>query len=80
MELPGRVLDDWLAYWKVEPWSDQRADLRSGLQSAHFHKSMTGESVAIDKFLPDFETDVRTREQQELDQAVAAWEAISEGD
>lgn len=78
MDLPGRVLDDWIAYWKVEPWKEHRADLRSGLQSAHFHQTMTGEKLSIDKFLPDFDATAQTKEQQELNQAVAAWEALAE--
>lgn len=78
MRLPDRMLKAWYAYWQIEPWEEERADLRAGLQSAHFHKSMTGESVSIDKFLPDFNTDPKTRAQKELDAAVQSWEALCE--
>jgi len=38
---------------------------------------MTGERISIDKFLPDFESDAAAVAQRELEQSVAAWEAIS---
>lgn len=77
MALPDRILADWFAYFAVEPWQEDRADLRSALQSAHIHHSMTGEKVAIDKFLPDWNA-TPVDEKQELEQAVAAWQALSE--
>lgn len=78
MDLPVGILDDWSVYWSVEPWAEQRADLRIGLQSAQFHKTMTGESLPIDKFLPDFEATPESREREQRErmlQAIKAWEA-----
>lgn len=77
MELPGQVLSDWAAYLAVEPWKEDRADLRSALQSAHMHQSMTGEKAPIDRFLPDWSRKPADQ-QQDFEQAFAAWQALSE--
>ncbi len=77
MALPDEILSSWMAYFAVEPWKEDRADLRSALQTAHFHHSMTGEKAPIDRFLPDWDRKP-VDEKQELDQAVAAWQALSE--
>jgi hypothetical protein len=77
MSLPDEVLSAWQAYFAVEPWKEDRADLRSALQSAHLHHSMTGEKVSIDKFLPVWDP-TPVDEGKELEQAVAVCMALSE--
>lgn len=44
------------------------------------HKTMTGESVSIDKFLPDWDTDPKTRRQKELEASIRALESLSQED
>jgi hypothetical protein len=81
MKMPDEVLCSWQAYFAVEPWPEERADLRSALQSAHMHHSMTGEKISIDKFLPDWNanaTPVEEKQDQDLDQAITAWVKLSE--
>jgi hypothetical protein len=75
--LPERVLDDWAAYFAVEPWPEDRADLRSALHSAHLHRSLTGEVLPIDKFMPNWNPK-EANPQQDLDQAVQALAALCE--
>lgn len=75
--LPARVLDDWASYFAVEPWPEDRADLRSALQSAHMHHSMTGEKASIDKFLPDWNPK-KEPPQQDLERSVQALAALCE--
>jgi tRNA C32,U32 (ribose-2'-O)-methylase TrmJ len=39
----------------MEPWGEERADLRAAIQGARIVAALTGEPQNVDDFLPDFE-------------------------
>jgi len=55
--MSARELDEWAAYYAVEPWGEERADLRTGilaaLQANLWRKSGTPAVKPAD-FMPDF--------------------------
>lgn len=57
-DLTARQLSEWMAYFTIEPWGEERADWRAGNIAAMVHNSMTkGPRVkAVDFVLSDKET------------------------
>lgn len=60
-ELLGRVsseeLTDWMAYYRLEPFGEERADLRAGIIAAVMANAMSGKSsrkFTADEFMPKF--------------------------
>lgn len=56
--IPSRLLSEWMAFFKLEPFGEERADLRSGIVAAAVVNSQRGKgSPAISPFafLPQFD-------------------------
>lgn len=41
-EIPRRSWLDWIAYWEVEPWGEDRADMRAAIIAATVHNRLRG--------------------------------------
>lgn len=48
---------EWMAYAKLEPFGEERSDLRSGIVASTIANALTDESESFDPqdFMPDFE-------------------------
>ena len=56
---------EWLAYYQIEPWGDERADLRNGILcalTANMHRSK-GRKFKAGDFMPKFGKDKRAATQ-----------------
>jgi hypothetical protein len=54
-QLTSRELTDWLAYWSLEPWGEERADFRSGILAAAMSNRWRGKGEKAAKpqdFMP----------------------------
>ena len=62
-EMSGEQLSEWLAYARIEPWGEERADLRAGIvaaTTANCHRSSRTKAFKPDDFMPKFgKTDER---------------------
>ena len=61
-ELLARVdaheLVEWMVFYGLEPWGDERADLRAGIQAAttaNCHRTSKGKAFEPDDFMPKFD-------------------------
>ncbi len=56
-ELPARALAEWQAYYLVEPWGEERADLRAGIVAstvANVHRDPKQAAFEPADFMPQF--------------------------
>ena len=56
-EMSGEQLSEWLAYARIEPWGEERADLRAGIvaaTTANCHRSSRTKAFKPDDFMPKF--------------------------
>ena len=57
-EISSHTLSEWMAYDRLEPWGEERADLRAGIIAATIANSMRGKKGKPFKpadFMPKFE-------------------------
>ena len=58
-ELDSRMehseLVEWMAYFSMEPFGEQQADLRAGVICSVIAKTMGGSDIAPTKFFPIYE-------------------------
>lgn len=56
-QIPARLLTEWMAYDRVEPFGEWRADLRVAMLAALYANAHRGKDAAplgIDDFMPSF--------------------------
>lgn len=59
-ELTSRQVAEWLAYAQVEPWGEDRADLRAGIVAAtvaNAFRRQDSRAFTPQDFMPDFAED-----------------------
>jgi hypothetical protein len=57
-EMTSTQFAEWMAYAQLEPWGEERADLRAGIVASTVANSMRGKKGKPFKpadFIPDFE-------------------------
>jgi hypothetical protein len=57
-EISSEQLSEWMAYNKLEPWGEERADLRAGIVASVIANSNRGKNQKAFKpqdFMPSFE-------------------------
>jgi len=76
--MPGRSFTEWMAYAEMEPFGEERADLRMAIETAAlgniFYQLFTGKKEAplkVDDFMPQFEK----KEPISKEEAIAAIDA-----
>jgi len=61
--MSGQELTEWEAYYRLEPWGEERADLRSGVVAALISNAFRGKGGKVQKpqdFMLRFGLDVQT--------------------
>lgn len=56
--MSARELDEWAAYYSLEPWGEERADLRMGILAAVMANAWRGKNQQAYKpadFMPKFD-------------------------
>lgn len=56
--MPARIYNEWLAYYEVEPFGEERADLRSAIIAstmANMWRGKKSRRFKIQQFMPNFE-------------------------
>jgi hypothetical protein len=76
-EISARTLREWMAYYALDPWGDERADLRSGIVAATLANIHRGKRAAFRPrdFMPRFEA---PRRRQSVDEMKAIFRAAGE--
>ena len=62
----SRQYSEWRAYYEVEPWGEERADLRSAIIActiANVHRAK-GRTFAPSDFMPEFNKPIKERQTQ----------------
>lgn len=57
-QMTSRQFAEWQAYYRLEPWGEERADLRSGIIAATFanaHRAKGAKPAKAEDFMPDFD-------------------------
>lgn len=57
-EMTSAQLSEWMAFYRLEPWGEERADLRAGIVASTIANSNRGKGQKPFKpqqFMPDFE-------------------------
>jgi len=57
-EISAREFSEWLAYGQIEPWGEQRADMRNALVCcilANAHRGKNQAAFKVDDFMPEFD-------------------------
>ena len=70
-EITSAQFAEWMAYSRVEPWGEERADLRAGIVAstiANVNRGKDKKPYKPQQFMPDFEpVDEATRVQRMLE-------------
>jgi hypothetical protein len=53
-KMSSRELSEWLAYYGLEPFGDERADLRAGIISSTIANANSNHRFKPSDFMPDF--------------------------
>ncbi len=52
--MDSRELSEWMAYYNLEPFGEERADIRQGITSCVMANSFSNKKHKIDDFIPKF--------------------------
>lgn len=66
-QLSKDELSMYMAYEKVDPWGEQRDDLRSAITAFTIAKANGSKRVKIGDFMPHFEERSKARDLQEME-------------
>ena len=55
--MSSREMTEWMAYYELEPFGEQRADLRSATVATVIAKTAGNKQAKPADFMPDFEKD-----------------------
>jgi len=61
----GREINDWMAYYHLEPFGEERNDYRSALQVFAIGKMLNGEKVSMFDMMPYTPKPVQTWQQMQ---------------
>jgi len=71
-EIDSREFSEWQAFWAVEPWGDERADIRSAMiccVTANAWRGKDDPPATLKDFLPKFGAEDESPEEIEPDTA-----------
>lgn len=54
-EIPADLFEEWRAFYRVFPWGERRADLRSGIIAAVVAKTAGTKGAKASDFMVDFD-------------------------
>lgn len=57
-EMSSRHVAEWMAYYRLEPWGEERADRRSAIIAttiANIHRGKNRAPYKIEQFMPKFD-------------------------
>jgi len=66
----SRELTEWLAYYQIEPWGEERADLRAAINTtvlANVNRGKSQRAYKIEDFMPDFDAAAGQAERPQQD-------------
>lgn len=66
--IPSRLLSEWMAFARLEPFGEGRADLRTGIVAAtvaNVHRAHGERALKAEDFMPDFEAEAEAEDQPE---------------
>ena len=72
-----REFRDWQIYYQIEPWGEERADLRTGILAsliANIHRRKGSARLLPRDFMPDFEKPMR---KQSVETMAATFKAFA---
>lgn len=58
-EIDAREFAEWMAAYSVEPWGEERADLRAGIIASTTANVTAGNKTKPGDFMPDFHSEPR---------------------
>lgn len=64
--MPSYLLSEWIAYYKMEPFGEQRADLRAAIIACTVANSNRGKdqkALKVEDFMPKFEEQKQSMEE-----------------
>lgn len=67
--MDAREFGTWMAYYGVQPWGEQRGDLRSAIVAATIANSnpyRKGRNARVDEFMPFADTRARRMTDEEM--------------
>lgn len=56
--LPSRLVTEWMVFYGLEPWGEERADLRAGIVAstvANVHRAPGSAPLTADEFMPRYD-------------------------
>jgi len=68
-EITSRQFAEWLAYSRIEPWGEERDDLRMGIVAstiANVNRSKNQKLFTPDQFMPQFEPETEEQAAERL--------------
>ena len=63
--ISSRELSEWMAYYELEPWGEERADLRAGIIASAMANVWGAKTKPAD-FMPNFDNEEMRVESTEL--------------
>lgn len=78
-EMSHREFVSWLAFYEVEPWGEERADLRAGIVAstvANCHVSRKGKGFKPSDFMPDFGKAAKRKTGQTREEQMAVFDTL----
>lgn len=77
--ISSRELSEWMAFYELEPFGDERADLRSGIVAstiANVNRAKGGKEYSFRDFMPKFEGGEGGKEPKSASVLQKKWEAV----
>lgn len=75
--MPARELDDWAAYWRIEPWGAWRDNLHAGLIAsviANAHRKPSTRALTYQDFMV---TDRESHRKRQTEQSLAWMRSVA---
>jgi|TARA_R100001530_G_scaffold41605_1_gene31811 hypothetical protein len=78
-KMSSSEMADWIAFWRLDPWGEERADLRSGIIAAVTANvwSGKGRKAKPADFMPNFVEPDRPRQSMESQKAIFSQAAMA---
>lgn len=81
-QMPSTLLTEWMCYYDIDPFGEERADLRSGIVAAtiaNTNRDKKDKPHKVEDFMPKFEAPEEQTPEQMI-QVAAAWTAALGGE
>lgn len=79
--ISGREFAEWLAYYQIEPWGEERADLRAGIVAstvANVHRTKSQKAYKPEDFVPKFKVPEKEPDRQTWEEQLMIVEMLNE--